>query len=173
MNQFEKAIRDPELWLLQARQFFLAGQLLCPHIRRRPSDHKREDRLNQQVGALRGALLLFALAVESALKAVIVLTGAPAVSAGRVTTKSWGGGGSGHDLSALARTASLTVSHAESALLLRYSKVAVWAGKYRYPNHEAEFLSAQQSTPHSLMLPSDARIVEGLLNKCEKAVRAK
>lgn len=169
---FDQSFLDEDAWLRQSEQFFHAANVLVPGFATpRPSRPLTEEELGQRVACLKATLLLLAVSVENALKAVKISRREVKIQNGHVLKASLGGGSSGHDLLKLAEEVGLNPSAGESTLLGRLTVIATWAGKYQQPLSEAKYNSATSANPRSVGYPSDIELVRGLLGKCKELVR--
>ena len=169
---FDQSFLDEQAWLRQAEQFFDAASVLAPSFASpRPHRPLTEPEVSRRVACLKGTLLLLAVSVENALKAVKIARGEVIIEKGRVLKASLGGGKSGHDLVKLAEEARLDTSNEEATLLKRLTSVAVWAGKYQQPLSEVEYNAAETANPRTVRYPTDIELVRSLLAKSKELVR--
>lgn len=173
--EFEPAVTDPSSWIRQARHLFAAADGLRECFAQLYSDGlpTTQDQLILRSGYLKGCLILLAGSIENAFKAVIVSQSNGLVVNGVVDKKKLEGGGTGHDLSQLAKTIGLELSREERRLLQRLTTIGKWAGKYQHPLKESEYLHSQKENPRSLTFPMDFEVAESLLERAIERVKMK
>jgi hypothetical protein len=171
LSAFESSLLDSEAWLRQADQFVAAAEVLVAEFDQ-PRRPRSEAEMSKNIGCIRAALLLLAIAVENSLKAVKVAQGQVQVVSGKVVRKSLGGGSNGHDLRLLAQEAGVSLSGPEELLLVRLSSIASWAGKYQQPLSEAEYSEASRNNPRSITPKVNVATVKGVLANAALRARA-
>lgn len=167
---FDRSFLDHGSWMRQAAQFFAAAEVLVTDFSLLAGSPQTELSLARRVGCMKATLLLLAVAVENALKAVRVAGGHIVIENGRVKRSSLGGGAAGHDLSQLAREVGMIVSESEHDLLVRLTTIALWAGKYQQPLNDADYQHSRNYNPRTITLPDDMTTVRSILRKCEELV---
>lgn len=156
----QQSLNDPESWIRQAEQQYLVAQDITPKIRERT---RTEAGNLLEVGYLKTALLLLALAVENALKSIKACRNELQVDDRGLTRATRGGGRNGHELTALAGECGFALSQHESALLEKLTSIGTWAGKYHAPILNTEYVAANRQSPKSLSIPGDIELVKGII----------
>lgn len=168
---FEKSFLDEQAWLRQADQFLDAACVLAEGFAvPRPALPLTETELTRRVACLKGTLLLLAVSVENALKAIRVAQGAVIITNGKVQANSFGAGNKGHGLVQLAEVVGLDASDQEKVLLERLTTIATWAGKYQQPLSEDAFMNAEAKNPRTINYSSDIDLARSLITKSKRLV---
>lgn len=157
-----ESFNNPELWLRQAEQQFLVATAIAPNIE---ANALTETDTLLCAGYGKTTMLLLALAVENALKAIKAAEKKFEVDdkGNGIKRKSMTGGSSGHELLSLAKGAGL--SQEQEMLLVKLTQIGVWAGKYHAPISYDAFDTANAVNPRSLSLPMDFNEVRKILCK--------
>ena len=139
-HDYELAAREPSLWLGHARRLGHAAGAVHREFEHVYADHRAlrdawdEDRL------LFGPyLLLSGMAIENLLKAALLQRRPELVRDGQLT-KSGLGGGSGHNLTVMAREVSPALAERHADLLARLQAQVVWGGRYPVPLRAEHFV---------------------------------
>lgn len=168
--EFLSLVLDAQSWLRQSEQFYLAAQVLVPKLK--PQRPITEDSNMLAVGSLKAALLLLAISVENALKAVKAIRKEITVTKGKIDTVNSFGKKGGHNLLVLAKSINLSISAREEELLEQLTEVAFWAGRYQQPLTVADFGRAKEKSPRTITVPKDIEMVDSILNKIREIIHA-
>ena len=148
-EEFEFDGLIPERWISQARRLSASADLLFNAYLK---DLHRFGKV-RKVSSLKNlehampATLLYGLALENLLKAILVHNDPSRTSNGRLAE--WPGGG--HDLSVLAREAEVALDSVETDLLKRLSQFIKWAGRYPIPKKAIEMRLVQRAAPEGFL----------------------
>jgi hypothetical protein len=156
----EELLNNPESWLRQAEQQYLVAESIAPQVR---PNEPGERGLLRSVGTLKTVVLLLALSIENAFKAVKASRGGFTVDARGLVKNSLGGGRTGHGLVALAEDIGISLTTSDTLLLQRLTEIGIWAGKYHTPIFRDALERAINSNPRLLNIPSDFVSVQSLL----------
>ena len=133
---FERAAKEPTLWVGKSRSLVKASRLLRPqidHFFASASASKAGDPVHDGHDLAPVFMMLVAFAAENLLKGILIARHPRRVTPAKLTK--WEGGG--HDLVELAKTAKVTLTPDERTLLLTLSVHAEWLGRYPCPlSHE-------------------------------------
>jgi hypothetical protein len=144
---------------------FEASKVLFSSLENRP--HPLTEQHNyRRAGALKGAMLLLGLAVESALKGALVFGSTPDLSNGKLDRKHFQDEGFSHNLNMIAAKLRNPIDNELMELLERLTVFVQWASKYQ---------SALRKTDHNqgqnkilLHYPNDYKNVNRLINELQK-----
>jgi len=168
--EFLSLALDTQSWLRQSEQFYLAALALVPKLK--PQRPITEDSNILATGSLKALLLLLAISIENALKAVKATRKEIIVTNDRIDTVSSFGKKGGHDLLGLAKSIGLSISTKEKELLEQLTEVVLWAGRYQQPLSVADFGRSKVKNPRSITIPHDIEIIDSILNKVRELARA-
>lgn len=168
--EFLSSVHDPQSWLRQSEQFYLAAQVLVPKLK--PQKPITQYSMTLSAGSLKAVLLLLAISVENALKAVKAMRGEIFVANDNIDTEKSFGKKGGHDLLGLAGSINLSINAREEELLVQLTEVVLWAGRYQQPLNVDAFGRAKKKSPRKLTLPQDIELVDSILNKIREITHA-
>lgn len=151
-QNLEQSLNNPERWLHQAEQQYLAAESMVEQVRKRDPS---ECDLRRSVGILNAITLMLALCIENAFKAVKASRNELIVDERGLVYGTRGGGRSGHALVTLANDINLLLSNSEVVLLERLTEINIWAGKYHAPITIEAFERAVSNNPNYLNITSD------------------
>lgn len=167
-DEFLSSVLDTQSWLRQSEQFYRAAQILVPKLK--PERPITEDDNILAVGSLKAVLLLLAISVENALKAVKAMRGEIAISNGKIDRNRSFGEKGGHNLLGLAKGIGLPISSKEERLLEQLTEVTLWAGRYQQPLTIKAFGQVKEKNPRKLTIPHDIEDIGLILNKIHEIV---
>jgi hypothetical protein len=169
--EFSSLVLDPQSWLRQSEQFYLAAQVLVPKLKlQRPIT---QDSNTLAVGSLKAVLLLLAISLENALKAVKAMRKEIFVTNGKIDAEKSFGKKGGHNLLGLAKSIDLSFNAREEELLEQLTEVIIWAGRYQQPMTIEAFGRAKKKSPRNLAVPQDIEMVDSILNKIREIIHAR
>ncbi|MDF0650733.1 MAG: hypothetical protein P0121_04575 [Nitrospira sp.] len=123
-EQFHRKADHPRTWELKAAELEYAAEVLW--LRQMNDFPLQLSRAKAPPASISVALMLYGLAIENLLKAIIVATGSPLDKNGRISFKM-------HKLSELARSAGIRVAQKDEFFLNKLTEFVEWAGRYPVP----------------------------------------
>jgi hypothetical protein len=130
-EQFNIRAENPAIWALSARRLKHSGDLIFDayeiDLQRMTNDVSPLELNNLEVAG--AATLLFGLATENLLKAIIIAKGPKTVEDGKL--RDWPS--NGHELILLAEKANIMLNARQKDLLQRLVAFVEWAGRYPVP----------------------------------------
>ncbi len=151
-KQFELALLHPGIWVLEARRLRSAADLIfAAYLADLAAfEHGQPPSSLDHLELVMPASLLYGLAVENLLKAIILKNVKPAATRRRLPE--WPS--DGHDLEKLASRAIVTLNDCERDMLRRLSAFVRWAGRYPIPKALTQMWLVQRGiSPDFVPLP--------------------
>jgi len=150
-EQFELRTLTPELWALNARRLKQAADILFEAYEQDLKDMTAgESPLQLHNLELSGpATLLYGLALENILKAILLTTSPDAITDGKL--RKWPK--DGHDQILLAHEAKIKLTINEENILRRLSEFVRWAGRYPIPKSADKMRISQLQVVSSDFVP--------------------
>jgi hypothetical protein len=150
-EQFNVRAETPAIWALSARHLKHSADLIFDayeiDLQQMARDVSPLELNNLEVAS--AATLLFGLAIENLLKAIIISKEPKTVEDGKL--RNWHG--NGHELILLAEKANIMLDEQQKDLLQRLVAFVEWAGRYPVPK-KASKLSMKQLNIKQPFLPS-------------------
>ena len=171
-EQFKLGVLKPAIWVLEARRLRRSADIIFnayySDLKKIESGESPLDQFNLELCGC--ATLLYALALENAIKAVIIQNNPNFIENGKL--KKWPS--DGHDLILLSKSASLSIDKCDEDLLRRFSSFIRWAGRYPIPKDSNQMRLKQISVPGGFV-PLPLQIAERpnfdrLLKKIESKI---
>ena len=142
---FEVIVNDPNAWLEQAKKHLYVVKIIANHFKPIVLKSQTETGIRiAKLACIESISLHLAFALENALKALIIASqpGLVIVKKGRIDSKVFGGGKSGHNLLALSQSAHLDINKQQQDLFKRLTFRAEWAGRYPSPMTETAYVDS-------------------------------
>jgi len=127
----EATAKLPKAWLSNALHLWRVSELVWQRICEAREEARKAqvgNHVSDDVGLFHTHMFLAGLALENAVKGLLVQQGSLTITRGRLK---WGC--SGHDIERLMDKASIPLSLAERDLVRRLSACVTWAGRYPVP----------------------------------------